>query len=190
MDNRREIKSNFKLLIPISQHKAPIVAKLKFSTNHAGYTRRDKNRARIHKTDIKYMKEQSPTEKLCFKSSWWSKTSTNNKPIRSNGADSEDAGAQDLKTEQKPDNLMFGIYGNYKKIPQVDQKRRLSIHHSSGWHSSRDISMQAQRSSSNPFATSALETGGWSASRSGIFTPRKDPVPIVQEDEWASGTVG
>jgi hypothetical protein len=29
------------------------------------------------------------------------------------------------------------------------------------------------------FLISALERGGWSASRPGRFTPRKDPVPIV-----------
>jgi hypothetical protein len=31
--------------------------------------------------------------------------------------------------------------------------------------------------------------GGWSAPRSGRFTPRKDPVPIVQEAGWAPGPV-
>jgi hypothetical protein len=35
--------------------------------------------------------------------------------------------------------------------------------------------------------TSALEGGGWSAPRPGRFTPGKDPVPIVQEAEWAPG---
>jgi hypothetical protein len=29
--------------------------------------------------------------------------------------------------------------------------------------------------------------GGWSAPRPGRFTPGKDPVPIVQEAEWAPG---
>jgi hypothetical protein len=37
--------------------------------------------------------------------------------------------------------------------------------------------------------TSALEGGGWSAPRPGRFTPRKDPVPIVQETGWAPGLV-
>jgi hypothetical protein len=35
----------------------------------------------------------------------------------------------------------------------------------------------------------ALEWGAWSASRPGRFTPRKDPVPIVQEAGWAPGLV-
>jgi hypothetical protein len=39
------------------------------------------------------------------------------------------------------------------------------------------------------FLTSALEEGGWSAPRPGRFTPRKDPVPIVQEAGWAPGPV-
>jgi hypothetical protein len=39
------------------------------------------------------------------------------------------------------------------------------------------------------FLTSALEGGGWSASRPGRFTPGKDPVLIVQEAGWASGPV-
>jgi hypothetical protein len=39
------------------------------------------------------------------------------------------------------------------------------------------------------FLTSALEGGGWSAPRSGRFTPGKDSVPIVQEARWASGPV-
>jgi hypothetical protein len=36
---------------------------------------------------------------------------------------------------------------------------------------------------------SALENGGWSAPRSGRFTPMKDQVPIVQEAGWAPGPV-
>jgi hypothetical protein len=39
------------------------------------------------------------------------------------------------------------------------------------------------------FLTSALEEVGWSAPRPGCITPRKDPVPIVQESEWAPGPV-
>ena len=31
--------------------------------------------------------------------------------------------------------------------------------------------------------------GGWSMPRPGLFTPGKDPVPIVQEAGWAPGTV-
>ena len=38
-------------------------------------------------------------------------------------------------------------------------------------------------------STSALDWGGWSTPRPGRFTPRKDPVPIVQETGWAPGTV-
>jgi hypothetical protein len=34
-----------------------------------------------------------------------------------------------------------------------------------------------------------LEGGGWSAPSPGRFTPRKDPVPSVQEAGWAPGTV-
>jgi len=38
--------------------------------------------------------------------------------------------------------------------------------------------------------TAALEGDEWSAARPGrTFTPRKDPVPIVQEAGWASGSV-
>ena len=37
--------------------------------------------------------------------------------------------------------------------------------------------------------TSALDGGGWSTPRPGRFTPRKDPVPIVQEAGWAPGPV-
>ena len=37
--------------------------------------------------------------------------------------------------------------------------------------------------------TSALDRGGRSTPRFGHFTPRKDPVPIVQEAEWAPGPV-
>jgi hypothetical protein len=37
--------------------------------------------------------------------------------------------------------------------------------------------------------SSALEGGGWSASRPGRFTPRKDPLPIIQEAGWAQGPV-
>ena len=33
--------------------------------------------------------------------------------------------------------------------------------------------------------TSALDGGGWSTPRPGRFSPRKDPVPTVQEDGWA-----
>ena len=33
--------------------------------------------------------------------------------------------------------------------------------------------------------TSALGGGGWSTPSPGHFTPRKDPVPIVQEAWWA-----
>jgi hypothetical protein len=39
------------------------------------------------------------------------------------------------------------------------------------------------------FLTSALEGSGLSESRPGHFTPRKDPVPIVQEAGWAPGPV-
>ena len=38
-------------------------------------------------------------------------------------------------------------------------------------------------------STSALDGGGWSTSRPGRFTPRKYPVPIVQEAGWAPGPV-
>jgi len=36
----------------------------------------------------------------------------------------------------------------------------------------------------------ALEGGEWSAARPGLtFTPRKEPVPILQEAGWATGPV-
>ena len=38
-------------------------------------------------------------------------------------------------------------------------------------------------------STSALDGGGWSRSRPGRFTPRKDPVRIVYEAGWAPGPV-
>ena len=38
-------------------------------------------------------------------------------------------------------------------------------------------------------STSALDGGEWSTRHPGCFTPGKDPVPIVQEDGWAPGTV-
>ena len=37
--------------------------------------------------------------------------------------------------------------------------------------------------------TSALDGGGWSTSRPGRLSPRKDSVPIVQEAGWAPGPV-
>lgn len=43
--------------------------------------------------------------------------------------------------------------------------------------------------SSNPFVTSALEEGGLSATRFGLFTLGVDLVPIVQEAAWAPGPV-
>jgi hypothetical protein len=36
---------------------------------------------------------------------------------------------------------------------------------------------------------SALNRGAWSAPHPGLFTPRKDPIHIVQEAEWAPGSV-
>jgi hypothetical protein len=41
----------------------------------------------------------------------------------------------------------------------------------------------------NPFVTSALEGGVWSASRPGRFTTGNDSVPIVQEDRWGPGPI-
>ena len=38
-------------------------------------------------------------------------------------------------------------------------------------------------------STSALDGGGWSKPRPSVFTPGKDPVPIVQEAGWAPGLV-
>jgi hypothetical protein len=37
--------------------------------------------------------------------------------------------------------------------------------------------------------TLALDGGWWSTPRPGRFTPRKDPVPIVQGARWAPGPV-
>jgi len=42
---------------------------------------------------------------------------------------------------------------------------------------------------SSIFLTSVLDWGGWSTSRPGCFTPRKDPVPVEQEAGWAPGPV-
>jgi len=43
--------------------------------------------------------------------------------------------------------------------------------------------------SSALYLTWALNWDGWLAPRPGRFTPGKGPIPIVQEDGWASGTV-
>jgi hypothetical protein len=40
------------------------------------------------------------------------------------------------------------------------------------------------------YSTSALGGGGWSAPRTGHFTPGKYPVPIVQEAGWPQGRSG
>ena len=45
------------------------------------------------------------------------------------------------------------------------------------------------RYSSTLSSTTALDGGGWSAARPDRFTPRNDPVPIVQEAGWAQGPV-
>ena len=44
-----------------------------------------------------------------------------------------------------------------------------------------------QMCSSTLPSTSALVGGEWSAPRPSRFTPGKDPVPVVQEAEWAPG---
>jgi hypothetical protein len=42
----------------------------------------------------------------------------------------------------------------------------------------------------NPiFLDLGARRGGWSAPRPGLFTPGKNPVPIVQEDGWAPGPI-
>ena len=46
-----------------------------------------------------------------------------------------------------------------------------------------------QRYSSTVSLTLAQDGGGWSMPCPGCFTPRKDPVPIVQEAGWAPGPV-
>ena len=38
-------------------------------------------------------------------------------------------------------------------------------------------------------STLTLDGGWWSTPRPGRFTPRKDPIPIVQEAGWAPGPV-
>ena len=38
-------------------------------------------------------------------------------------------------------------------------------------------------------STSVLDVGGWTTPLPGSFSPRKDPVPIVQEAGWAPGPV-
>jgi hypothetical protein len=46
-----------------------------------------------------------------------------------------------------------------------------------------------KRYSSTLSLTSALDGGRWLTPHPGHFTPRKDPVPIVQEAGWAPGPV-
>ena len=46
-----------------------------------------------------------------------------------------------------------------------------------------------QMHSSNLSLNSALDGGGWSMPRSGLFIHRKDPVPIVQEAGWDPGPI-
>jgi hypothetical protein len=63
-----------------------------------------------------------------------------------------------------------------------------------GVNFSLEQAMKAQRGSrgidsSTISLTSALDGGGWSTPRPGRFTPRNDPVPIVQEAQWAPGPV-
>jgi hypothetical protein len=49
-------------------------------------------------------------------------------------------------------------------------------------HRTRDEGPEGEkRYSSTLSLTSALDGGGWSMSRLGRFTPRNDPVAIVQE---------
>jgi hypothetical protein len=48
---------------------------------------------------------------------------------------------------------------------------------------------KAQRGSRSIALLSELDEGGWSTPRPGCFTPRKDPVPTVQEVGWAPGPV-
>jgi len=45
---------------------------------------------------------------------------------------------------------------------------------------------KARRHSSTLSLTSVLDVGRWSTPRPGRFTPGKDPVPTVQEAEWAT----
>jgi hypothetical protein len=49
--------------------------------------------------------------------------------------------------------------------------------------------MKAHRGINLHSLTSAIDRGGWSTPRPGRITPRKDPVPIVQETVWAPGPV-
>jgi hypothetical protein len=46
-----------------------------------------------------------------------------------------------------------------------------------------------QMYSSTISLTSAIYGDGWLTSRSGRFTPRNDPGPIVQEAGWAQGII-
>ena len=48
---------------------------------------------------------------------------------------------------------------------------------------------EEQMYSSTLPSTSTLDEGGWSTPLPDRFTPRKDPVPIVQEAGWAPGPV-
>ena len=47
-----------------------------------------------------------------------------------------------------------------------------------------------QRCNYNLSLTSALDRGGWSKPRSGLFTPgKRDPAPDVQQAVWAPGPI-
>jgi len=45
--------------------------------------------------------------------------------------------------------------------------------------------MQANRYIFNPFTILAIQEGGWSATRHGLFNPQENPVPIAYEAGWA-----
>jgi hypothetical protein len=53
----------------------------------------------------------------------------------------------------------------------------------------RSEGLEGGRGIAVPFLDLGTRRGGWSAPRPGRFTPRKDPVPIVQEAGWAPGPV-
>lgn len=124
----------------------------------------------MYKTDIKFMKEHSHQLKNCI-----SKAADDARPQQmTNQYEAtvliQKTPAHKTSKRNKCDNLMATT-----KNPQVVQKQRLSIHYSFGYKSSRYMPMQAQRYSSNPFATSALDRGWWSASRSELFYHQERP---------------
>jgi hypothetical protein len=89
---------------------------------------------------------------------------------------------------------VFTHYGEWKSLPTPFYKCTATFRMHcikvkiSPWHTCTYASIQERRQCiSNTFVTSGLGEGGWLAPRPGRFTPDTYPIPIVQEDESASG---